>query len=101
MTCDQDRRCGARLSGWARGVLLVLLLCTGWIWWLAAGPARADTPPSNNDRPTILGTAQQGEMLTASPGTWSGDDPISFSYQWSDGRQGSPQRCRRRMWANP
>jgi hypothetical protein len=70
-------------------VLSFVVLCTGSTWWLAAGPARADTPPSNNDLPTISGIAQQGDVLTAIPGTWSGDEPISFSYQWSDGQTGS------------
>jgi Bacterial Ig-like domain (group 3) len=86
---ERDRRRCARLSGSARRVLFLVVLCTGSTWWLAAGLARADTPPSNNGLPTISGIVQQGQVLTASPGTWSGDDPISFSYQWSDGQTGS------------
>ena len=39
--------------------------------------------------PTISGFAQAGDQLTADPGTWSGDSPISFTYQWSDGQTGS------------
>jgi hypothetical protein len=70
-------------------VLSLVVLCTGSTWCLAAGPARAATPPSNNTLPTISGIAQQGDVLTASSGTWSGDAPISFSYQWSDGQTGS------------
>ena len=39
-------------------------------------------PPSNTALPTITGTPQAGETLTADPGQWSGTQPISFTYQW-------------------
>jgi hypothetical protein len=42
-------------------------------------------PPSVTNNPTISGSAQQGQTLTASAGTWSGTTPMSYSYQW--------QRC--------
>lgn len=64
----------------------------------SVGPVQAVPPPppppppvapSNTVLPKITGTAQQGDTLTASQGTWTGDTPISFSYLWSDGTTGS------------
>jgi len=39
-------------------------------------------PPVNTSPPTIAGTAQQGQILKADAGSWSGTRPISYSYQW-------------------
>ncbi len=40
--------------------------------------------PGNTALPTITGTKAQGQLLTATQGTWS-NNPSSFAYQW--------QRC--------
>jgi Laminin G domain len=42
-------------------------------------------PPVNTAPPAILGSAQQGQTLTATPGSWSGAQPIGYAWQW--------QRC--------
>ena len=42
-------------------------------------------PPVNTASPAISGSAQQGQTLTAGPGSWSGAQPIGYAYQW--------QRC--------
>ena len=39
-------------------------------------------PPANTTLPSISGTAQQGQTLTASTGVWSGDTPQTYTYQW-------------------
>ena len=49
--------------------------------WVGVAAA-ATTAPRNTVRPTISGTARQGEVLTADQGTWSGTQPLTFAYQW-------------------
>jgi hypothetical protein len=41
--------------------------------------------PTNTAPPTITGTAQDGQLLTAGTGSWNGAQPITYTYQW--------QRC--------
>ena len=55
-------------------------------------PARPSQRPRGQPRarptaalPTIGGTAQQGQTLTATSGSWDGTTPITYTYQW--------QRC--------
>ncbi|NTG07145.1 hypothetical protein [Rhizobium rhizogenes] len=43
------------------------------------------TAPANTALPTISGTARVGQVLTASPGTWSGNPAPTFTYQWQRG----------------
>jgi len=40
--------------------------------------------PSNASVPVVTGTAQEGEILTSTTGTWN-NDPTSFAYQWQRG----------------
>jgi len=72
---------GARRVG-LYGVIAVLLLvatAASSTGALAAKPSRA---PRNTSPPTISGTAQQGQTLTAGTGSWNGAQPISYAYQW-------------------
>ena len=43
------------------------------------------TRPANTSVPRITGTAAKNSLLVATPGSWSGTTPMTFSYQW--------QRC--------
>lgn len=47
-------------------------------------PPRSPDPvaPSNTTPPTISGLARVGQILTASPGSWSGASPLEYGYQW-------------------
>ncbi len=38
--------------------------------------------PANTVAPAISGTAQSGQTLSISQGTWTGAQPIAYSYQW-------------------
>jgi hypothetical protein len=49
---------------------------------LAAFAAGGSGAPVATSPPTIAGTLQQGNRLTANPGTWSARDAIKFTYQW-------------------
>ena len=47
--------------------------------------AMAQYAPQNTSPPTITGQAVEGQALQANAGTWTGDQPMNFSFQW--------QRC--------
>ena len=38
--------------------------------------------PENVIAPTVDGTPRVGQMLTANNGTWTGSEPLEFTYQW-------------------
>jgi serine protease AprX len=45
----------------------------------------AGAPPFALEPPVVTGTAQSGELLAATPGQWSGVEPLTYTYAW--------QRC--------
>lgn len=71
---------GRRWPALAGGALLALALATG-----VGSAASQAAPPANTAAPAITGTAQVGRTLTATTGSWSGDTPMTFAFQW--------QRC--------
>ena len=52
---------------------------------LSNSSARASsqaTPPQNTALPAVSGSASTGSVLSATSGSWLGDTPITFAYQW-------------------
>lgn len=47
-----------------------------------SGRAAGEAVPTNTSPPTISGTPQEGQTLTASTGSWTGN-PTSYTYAWS------------------
>lgn len=45
-------------------------------------PPTLPVAPNNTTPPVVTGLNEVGNTLTVSNGTWVGDEPISYSYQW-------------------
>ncbi len=58
----------------------------GYDFSLTTYPANA-APPVDTAAPTLSGLAQQGQILTASTGTWN-PTPSSYAYQWQRSTDG-------------
>ncbi|HEY5045648.1 MAG TPA: hypothetical protein VII53_07305, partial [Solirubrobacteraceae bacterium] len=53
-------------------------------WGLpVGGVAVAAAAPLNTAPPAITGTAKDGQKLRASAGTWNGQKPTTYAYQWT------------------
>jgi hypothetical protein len=61
------------------------LLAAGAVTVLAVAGlsnAASSAVPVNTGEPKISGTAQEGETLTATSGTWTSSSTITYAYQW-------------------
>lgn len=66
--------------------IAALAIAIGAVFGAAGtGNAASTAAPKEVKAPTISGTPQQGQTLTADHGDWSGTQPITYTYQW--------QRC--------
>lgn len=78
----KDRNKRTFLLSAVPGMITVTLAIAFALIGSAGGVTAATTvAPANTSPPTITGTAQEGQSLTASNGTWS-NNPTSFAYQW-------------------
>ncbi len=68
-------------SSWSRGA--VWSSCSVSAVVNGTPSSATTTAPANTAPPAISGTAQQGQTLTTSPGSWS-NSPASYAYQWQD-----------------
>jgi hypothetical protein len=69
--------------GLTAGLLAGAALVLGAVFGGAGnGSAASAAAPSNQSPPTISGTAEVGQTLTSSTGTWNGTTPITYTYQW-------------------
>ena len=48
------------------------------------GPIPPPSPPVNIVAPNITGSSVIGQTLTCSNGTWTGTNPITYTYQWKN-----------------
>jgi hypothetical protein len=68
---------------WLVGSIVAVAVATALVAGFAgSGTAAQNVAPSNTAPPTISGTPQEGQTLTANNGTWSGTQPMTFTYQW-------------------
>ena len=65
------------------GAALVAAAAVGIL--AGTGEAARQAAPANTTPPTIGGTAEEGQTLTANRGQWSGTGNIQYAYRW--------QRC--------
>jgi len=72
-------------AGIPAGIVLALTLVFALVGSAGAATARSAVAPSNTAPTTISGTPTQGQVLTATTGSWNGTTPITYTYRW--------QRC--------
>jgi hypothetical protein len=82
-----SRKTLPRLFGAAATVVLLVVALTAiaGTGLAQSSAAQATYAPTNSAAPTISGTPQVGQVLTANNGTWNSDTTPTYSYQW--------QRC--------
>jgi hypothetical protein len=78
------RKALPRLLGGAAALVLLVIALTAiaGTGMAQSSAAEANYAPNNTAAPTISGSAQVGQTLTANNGTWNSSTTPTFSYQW-------------------
>jgi hypothetical protein len=77
------RTVGSRIGyAMAASVIVIVLAAIAALTSRPAQASGAAAAPVNSSAPGVSGTAAVGQTLTATPGSWSGATPITFSYHW-------------------
>lgn len=63
-------------------VVSALLLLAAVAGLADTGDAAGQAAPSNQSPPSISGTPEEGKTLTTTNGTWTGTEPITYTYSW-------------------
>jgi hypothetical protein len=73
-----------RLLGAAATLILLIVALTAiaGTGLAQSSAAQAEYAPTNSAAPTISGTPQVGQTLTANPGTWNSQTTPTYAYQW-------------------
>ena len=63
-------------------IVAALTVVAGTGFAESGSAAQANYAPTNTTKPAISGTAQTGQTLTASQGSWTSDTTATYTYQW-------------------
>jgi hypothetical protein len=79
---NSRKRRAFMFAGIPAGFVLALTIVVALVGSAGAATARSAVAPSNTAPPTISGTPTQGQVLTATTGSWNGTTPITYTYRW-------------------
>jgi hypothetical protein len=78
----KHRRARVGLTSLAGSAALVAVGAVIVAMLAGASGAASTVVPKNTGEPSITGTAQVGEILTTTKGTWTGTEPITYAFRW-------------------